>query len=159
MYTERVALYVCILSRVFLFFCLFHLPDSHPSHQPSMCVKQEPHEASFAPFTPSSVGDSALADILPHQSCLSVDGSTPSYLPHAHSPCCSQYASQPFIAGTNFTLKARKSKQNKQKKKIHCFIMFIWFTSFYFYPFTTSHAAFMALLLCIQELNCPFSPN
>ncbi|PWA25751.1 hypothetical protein CCH79_00001694, partial [Gambusia affinis] len=73
--------------------------DSHPSCPPSMCVKREPHEASFAPFTPSSVGDSALADILPHQSSLSVDASTPSYLPHAHGPCYSQYASQPFIAG------------------------------------------------------------
>lgn len=65
-----------------------------------MCVKREPHEASFAPFTPSSVGDSALADILPHQSGLSVDASTPSYPAHAHGPCYSQYASQPFIAGT-----------------------------------------------------------
>ncbi|XP_026046146.1 paired box protein Pax-2a isoform X5 [Astatotilapia calliptera] len=73
--------------------------DSHPSYPPSMCVKREPHEASFAPFTPSSVGDSALADILPHQSSLSVDASTPSYLAHAHSSCYSQYASQPFIAG------------------------------------------------------------
>ncbi|KAM9727988.1 paired box protein Pax-2a isoform 1-T1 [Menidia menidia] len=73
--------------------------DSHPSYPPSMCVKREPHEASYAPFTPSSVGDSALADILPHQSSLSVDASTPSYLAHAHGPCYSQYASQPFIAG------------------------------------------------------------
>ncbi|XP_047459750.1 paired box protein Pax-2a isoform X1 [Mugil cephalus] len=73
--------------------------DSHPSYPPSMCVKREPHEASFAPFTPSSVGDSALADILPQQPSLSVDASTPSYLAHAHGPCYSQYASQPFIAG------------------------------------------------------------
>ncbi|KAK5854073.1 hypothetical protein PBY51_015173 [Eleginops maclovinus] len=29
--------------------------DSHPSYPPSMCVKREPHEASFAPFTPSSL--------------------------------------------------------------------------------------------------------
>lgn len=72
-----------------------------------MCVKREPHEASFAPFTPSSVGDSALADILPHQSCISLDASTPSYLPHAHGPCYSQYASQSFIAGTTFTHKAQ----------------------------------------------------
>ncbi|XP_038148975.1 paired box protein Pax-2a isoform X15 [Cyprinodon tularosa] len=73
--------------------------DSHQSYPPSMCVKREPHEASFAPFTPSSVGDSALADILPHQTSLSVDASTPSYLTHAHGPSYSQYASQPFIAG------------------------------------------------------------
>ncbi|CAB1439769.1 unnamed protein product [Pleuronectes platessa] len=70
--------------------------DSHPSYPPSMCVKREPHEASFAPFTPSSVGYSALADIFPHQSSLSVDASTPSY---PHGPCYSLYASQPFIAG------------------------------------------------------------
>lgn len=70
-----------------------------------MCVKREPHEASFAPFTPSSVGDSALADILPHQSSLSVDASTPSYPAHAHGPCYSQYASQPFIAGTTLPLR------------------------------------------------------
>lgn len=76
------------------------MPDSHQSYPPSMCVKREPHEASFAPFTPSSVGDSALADILPHQTSLSVDASTPSYLTHAHGPSYSQYASQPFIAGT-----------------------------------------------------------
>lgn len=89
------------LYQIFSFSFFFpHLPDSHPSYPPSMCVKREPHEASFAPFTPSSVGDSALADILPHQSSLSVDASTPSYLAHAHSSCYSQYASQPFIAGT-----------------------------------------------------------
>ncbi|KAM7385540.1 hypothetical protein PAMP_001621 [Pampus punctatissimus] len=77
--------------------------DSHPSYPPSMCVKREPHEASFAPFTPSSVGDSALADILSHQSSLSVDASTPSYPAHAHVSCYSQYASQPFIAGGDFS--------------------------------------------------------
>lgn len=74
-----------------------HLADLHPSYPPSMCVKREPHEASFAPFTPSSVGDSALADILPHQSSLSVDASYPA---HAHGHCFSQYTSQAFIAGT-----------------------------------------------------------
>ncbi|XP_034059613.1 paired box protein Pax-2a isoform X1 [Gymnodraco acuticeps] len=52
--------------------------DSHPSYPPSMCVKREPHEASFAPFTPSS---------------------TPSYPAHTHGPRYSQYARQPFIAG------------------------------------------------------------
>ncbi|KAA8583750.1 hypothetical protein FQN60_014958 [Etheostoma spectabile] len=72
--------------------------DSHPSYPPSMCVKREPHEASFAPFTPSSVEDSTLADILSHQSSLSVDASTSSYPAHAHSHCYSQYASQPLIA-------------------------------------------------------------
>lgn len=84
----------------FLFLFFPHLADSHPSYPPSMCVKREPHEASFAPFTPSSVGDSALADILPSQCSLSVDASTPSYPVHAHGPCYSQFASQPFIAGT-----------------------------------------------------------
>lgn len=74
-----------------------------------MCVKREPHEASFAPFTPSSVGDSALADILSHQSGLSIDASTPSYPAHAHGPHYSQYAnqyaSQPFIAGTTLPIR------------------------------------------------------
>lgn len=91
-----VKLHDCIMSSFFFFF--FHLADSHTSHPPSMCVKREPHEASFAPFTPSSVEDTALADILPHQSSLSVDACTPSYPAHAHS--YSQYANQPFIAGT-----------------------------------------------------------
>lgn len=81
---------------VFFFLCFPHLADSHPSYPPSMCVKREPHEASFAPFTPSSVGDPALADILPQQSSLSVDACTPSYPAHAHGPCYSQA----FIAGT-----------------------------------------------------------
>ncbi|XP_061914027.1 paired box protein Pax-2a isoform X1 [Entelurus aequoreus] len=71
--------------------------DSHPSYPPSMCVKREPHEASFAPFTPSSVGDWALADILSHPSSLSVDASTPGHTAHGH--CYSHYAGQQFIAG------------------------------------------------------------
>lgn len=88
-------LYHDIISSSFSF--VSHLADAHPSYPPSMCVKREPHEASFAPFTPSSVGDSALADILPHQSSLSVDASYPA---HAHGHCYSQYTSQAFIAGT-----------------------------------------------------------
>lgn len=84
-----------IISSSFSF--VSYLADSHPSYPPSMCVKREPHEASFAPFTPSSVGDSALADILPHQSSLSVDASYPA---HALGHCYSQYTSQAFIAGT-----------------------------------------------------------
>lgn len=118
------------LSRVFfLFFCL-HLADSHPSYPPSMCVKREPHEASFAPFTPSSVGDSALADILPHQSSLSVDASTPSYPAHAHGPCYSQYASQPFIAGT--TLPLRPRTQIKIQSRSLCLVDFFFFGLFVF---------------------------
>lgn len=100
-------LHVYITSSFFLFLFFFHLADSHPSYPPSTCVKREPHEASFAPFTPSSVGDSALADILPHQFSLSVDASTPSYPAHAHGPCYSQYASQPFIAGTALPIRPR----------------------------------------------------
>lgn len=96
---------------VFFFFFSFYLADSHPSYPPSMCVKREPHEASFAPFTPSSVEDSTLADILSHQSSLSVDASTPSYPAHAHGHCYSQYANQPFIAGT--TLPIRPCSQIK----------------------------------------------
>ncbi|XP_030234780.1 paired box protein Pax-2a isoform X4 [Gadus morhua] len=69
--------------------------DLHP-HLSSMCVKGEPHEASFAPFTPSSRGVT-----LSRPPCLSVDASTPGYLAHNQGQACySQYASQPIIAGT-----------------------------------------------------------
>lgn len=107
MYVQYVRRCLTTLYLVFFFFSFFHLADSHPSYPPSMCVKREPHEASFAPFTPSSVGDSAIADILPHQSSLSVDASTPSYPAHARGPCYSHYASQPFIAGTTLPLRPR----------------------------------------------------
>lgn len=113
------------LSTLYLvfFFSFFHLADSHPSYPPSMCVKREPHEASFAPFTPSSVGDSAIADILPHQSSLSVDASTPSYPVHARGPCYSQYASQPFIAGT--TLPSRAHDQMEIQSSSVCSVDFL----------------------------------
>lgn len=69
-----------------------------------MSVKREPHEASFAPFTPSS----ALADVLPHQPSLSVDASTPSFLSHAHGSCYSQ----PFIAGTASPIRPPKVNES-----------------------------------------------
>ncbi|XDV50408.1 hypothetical protein PO909_019470 [Leuciscus waleckii] len=70
------------------------------SHSSSSCVKQEPHEASLAPFTPSSLAVSGLAELLPLQPSVSVDASTPCYGAYAHhAPCYSQYASQPIIAG------------------------------------------------------------
>ncbi len=66
-----------------------------------MCVKQEPHEASLAPFTPSSLAVSGLAELLPLQPSVSVDASTPCYGAYAHhAPSYGQYASQPIIAGT-----------------------------------------------------------
>lgn len=77
-----------------------HPADSQPSYPPFKCVKQQPHEASFAPFTPSSVGDSAPVDMLPHQSGLSLGASKPACVAHVHGPCYSQYTSQAFIAGT-----------------------------------------------------------
>ncbi|XP_077092924.1 paired box protein Pax-2a isoform X2 [Siphateles boraxobius] len=70
------------------------------SHSSSACVKQEPHEASLAPFTPSSLAVSGLAELLPLQPSVSVDASTPCYGAYAHhAPSYSQYTSQPIIAG------------------------------------------------------------
>ncbi|XP_052006730.1 paired box protein Pax-2a isoform X2 [Xyrauchen texanus] len=70
------------------------------SHSSSMCVKQEPHEASLAPFTPSSLAVSGLAELLPLQPSLSVDASTPCYGAYVlHAPSYGQYASQSIIAG------------------------------------------------------------
>lgn len=143
----------------FSFSFFFHLADSHPSYPPSMCVKREPHEASFAPFTPSSVGDSALADILPHQSSLSVDASTPSYPAHAHGPCYSQYTSQAFIAGTTLSI-----RPHNQIKIQSCSLRSVDLPLCNFQIYTKlkhlpglrshqSHDCFVALLLCIQEQN------
>ncbi|GAA6107415.1 paired box protein Pax-2a isoform X1 [Tachysurus ichikawai] len=71
------------------------------SHSSSVCVKQEPHEASLAPFTPSSLAASGLAELLPFQPGVSVDASTPCYGAYGHhGPSYGQYASQPIIAGT-----------------------------------------------------------
>lgn len=76
-----------------------------------VCVKQEPHEASLAPFTPSLLAASGLAELLPFQPGVSVDASTPCYGAYGHhGPSYGQYASQPFIAGTN----------PWERKKIHC---------------------------------------
>ncbi|XP_073775316.1 paired box protein Pax-2a isoform X6 [Danio rerio] len=70
------------------------------SHSSSMCVKQEPHEASLAPFTPSSLAVSGLAELLPLQPSVSVDASTPCYGAYAHhAPSYCQYTSQHIIAG------------------------------------------------------------
>ncbi|TRY95944.1 hypothetical protein DNTS_001951 [Danionella cerebrum] len=70
------------------------------SHSSSLCVKQEPHEASLAPFTPSSLAVSGLAELLPLQPSVSVDASTPCYAAYAHhAPSYGQYTSQPIIAG------------------------------------------------------------
>uniref|UniRef100_W5ME18 Paired box 2a n=1 Tax=Lepisosteus oculatus TaxID=7918 RepID=W5ME18_LEPOC len=69
-------------------------------HSSSICVKQEPHEASLAPFTPSSLVGSGLAELQPFQPTVSVDASTPSYCAYAHrGSSYGQYASQPLIAG------------------------------------------------------------
>ncbi len=81
-----------------------------------MCVKQEPHEASLAPFTPSSLAVSGLAELLPLQPSVSVDAFSPCYgvyAHHAHS--YGQYASQPIIAGT--ALPKKKKNNNNHTKK------------------------------------------
>lgn len=116
-------LYHDIISSSFSFFS--HPADAHPSYPPSMCVKREPHEASFAPFTPSSVGDSALADILPHQSSLSVDASYPA---HALGHCYSQYTSQAFIAGTASSI--RLHPQIKIKRTLFTTLILIVMNEF-----------------------------
>ncbi|KAK3573914.1 hypothetical protein QTP86_033038, partial [Hemibagrus guttatus] len=70
------------------------------SHSSTVCVKQEPHEASLAPFTPSSLAASGLAELLPFQPGVSVDASTPCYGAFGHhGPSYGQYASQTIIAG------------------------------------------------------------
>lgn len=67
----------------FFFPTRLHLADSQPSYPPFKCVNQEPHEASFAPFTPSSGGD---------QCSLSADASTP--ISMCTAPCYSQCTGQ-----------------------------------------------------------------
>lgn len=87
-----------------LIVCVAFVLFLHPaeSHSSSVCVKQEPHEASLAPFTPSSLAASGLAELLPFQPTVSVDASTPCYSAYAHhGPSYGQYASQPIIAGTS----------------------------------------------------------
>uniref|UniRef100_A0A3B3S0M9 Paired box 2a n=1 Tax=Paramormyrops kingsleyae TaxID=1676925 RepID=A0A3B3S0M9_9TELE len=70
------------------------------SHSSSVCVKQEPLEASLAPFTPSSLAGSGLAHHQPFQPTVSVDASTPCYTAYARNgPSYGQYASQPILAG------------------------------------------------------------
>ncbi|MFT7807200.1 paired box protein Pax-2 isoform X1 [Arapaima gigas] len=58
-----------------------NVSQSYPVESHSVCVKQEPHEASLAPFTPSSLGGSCLSDLQPFsQPAVSVDASTPCYI-------------------------------------------------------------------------------
>ncbi|XP_069096450.1 paired box protein Pax-2 isoform X3 [Pleurodeles waltl] len=71
--------------------------DAFSSH---LCVKQEPHEASCTPFTPSSVANSGLAEFQSLQMALSIDASTPTYSAFTnHAPSYGQCSSQPLIAG------------------------------------------------------------
>ncbi|XP_069466582.1 paired box protein Pax-2 isoform X5 [Ambystoma mexicanum] len=71
--------------------------EAYSSH---LCVKQEPHEASCTPFTPSSVASSGLAEFQSLQMALSIDASTPTYSAFTHhAPSYGQYGSQPLIAG------------------------------------------------------------
>ncbi|XP_030059395.1 paired box protein Pax-2 isoform X3 [Microcaecilia unicolor] len=65
-----------------------------------LCLKQEPHEASITPFTPTSLASSGLAELQPLQMALSVDASMPAYnvFPH-HGPSYEQFSSQPLRAG------------------------------------------------------------
>ncbi|XP_063290021.1 paired box protein Pax-2 isoform X1 [Pelobates fuscus] len=75
--------------------------ESFSSH---LYVKQEPHEASLTPFTPSSLASSGLADLQPFQVALTVDASTPSYSSFTHhGPHYGQFGSQPVIAGRDMT--------------------------------------------------------
>uniref|UniRef100_A0A6I8R9Z5 Paired box 2 n=1 Tax=Xenopus tropicalis TaxID=8364 RepID=A0A6I8R9Z5_XENTR len=75
--------------------------ESFASH---LYVKQEPHEASLTPFTPSSLASSGLADIQPFQMALTVDASTPTYSSFTHhGPPYGQFGSQPLIAGRDMS--------------------------------------------------------
>ncbi|KAG9345960.1 hypothetical protein JZ751_007775, partial [Albula glossodonta] len=85
-----------------------NVSQSYPveSHSSLACVKQEPHEASLAPFTPSSSSSSSsllsscLAELQPFQPTVSLDASTPCYSAYAqHGLSYGQYASQPILAG------------------------------------------------------------
>ncbi|XP_068114003.1 paired box protein Pax-2 isoform X4 [Hyperolius riggenbachi] len=83
-------------------------PQSYPvvteSYSSHLYVKQEPHEASLTPFTPSSLASSGLADLQPFQMALTVDASTPTYSSFTHhGPPYGQYGSQPLIAGRDMT--------------------------------------------------------
>ncbi|XP_029464943.1 paired box protein Pax-2 isoform X3 [Rhinatrema bivittatum] len=65
-----------------------------------LCLKQEPHEASVTPFTPTSLASSGPAELQPLQMALSVDASMPAYnaFPQ-HGPSYGQFSSQPLRAG------------------------------------------------------------
>ncbi|KAG8552073.1 hypothetical protein GDO81_004403 [Engystomops pustulosus] len=83
-------------------------PQSYPvvteSFSSHLYVKQEPHEASLTPFTPSSLASSGLADLQPFQMALTVDASTPTYSSFTHhGPPYGQFGSQPLIAGRDMT--------------------------------------------------------
>ncbi|KAE8591075.1 hypothetical protein XENTR_v10018305 [Xenopus tropicalis] len=83
-------------------------PQSYPvvteSFASHLYVKQEPHEASLTPFTPSSLASSGLADIQPFQMALTVDASTPTYSSFTHhGPPYGQFGSQPLIAGRDMS--------------------------------------------------------
>ncbi|CAJ0933482.1 unnamed protein product [Ranitomeya imitator] len=75
--------------------------ESFSSH---LYVKQEPHEASLTPFTPSTLASSGLADLQPFQMALTVDASTPTYSSFTHhGPSYGQFGSQPLIAGRDMS--------------------------------------------------------
>ncbi|XP_018083072.1 paired box protein Pax-2-B isoform X6 [Xenopus laevis] len=83
-------------------------PQSYPvvteSFASHLYLKQEPHEASLTPFTPSSLASSGLADIQPFQMALTVDASTPTYSSFTHhGPPYGQFGSQPLIAGRDMS--------------------------------------------------------
>ncbi|XP_077115290.1 paired box protein Pax-2 isoform X7 [Ranitomeya variabilis] len=83
-------------------------PQSYPvvteSFSSHLYVKQEPHEASLTPFTPSTLASSGLADLQPFQMALTVDASTPTYSSFTHhGPSYGQFGSQPLIAGRDMS--------------------------------------------------------
>ncbi|XP_040291820.1 paired box protein Pax-2 isoform X5 [Bufo bufo] len=83
-------------------------PQSYPvvteSFSSHLYVKQEPHEASLTPFTPSTLASTGLADLQPFQMALTVDASTPTYSSFSHhGPPYGQFGSQPLIAGRDMT--------------------------------------------------------
>ncbi|KAM4033921.1 paired box protein Pax-2 isoform 5-T5 [Anomaloglossus baeobatrachus] len=83
-------------------------PQSYPvvteSFSSHLYVKQEPHEASLTPFTPSTLASSGMADLQPYQMALTVDASTPTYSSFTHhGPSYGQFGSQPLIAGRDMS--------------------------------------------------------
>ncbi|XP_043912469.1 paired box protein Pax-2 isoform X2 [Protopterus annectens] len=83
-------------------------PQSYPvvtaCYRSSLSIKREPEEASLAPFTPTSLAISGVAELQHLQPALSVDASTPSYNTFGHHDATyGQRTGQHLLAGRDMT--------------------------------------------------------